>query len=159
MAHRFASFLWLFIAVNALLLVSCSKMDPNPELKDPIYRDIETELKNSAKLLTDTEKKLEGLKLEEAKLAPRTKERMVNGRAIQNQKNIIEKLTQRIAYLEIRLERRKIQTKNEYSAAYSAKKPWPDPAEYENYKMMQKLQSAPRNWDHRVPKFKTDKSE
>jgi hypothetical protein len=159
MVFRFASFLWLVLLINAMLLLGCSKPDPNPELKDPIYKDIEANLKASSKLLVDTEKKLEVLLQESSGYGPRTKEKMVNLRDINKQKKIIENLKQSVAYLQIRLDRRKIQTHIDYSAAYSKKQAWPDPKEFENYKAVKKLKEAPRSWDARVPKLKSEKSE
>ena len=159
MVFRFASFLWLALLFNALLLLGCSKPDPNPELRDPIYKDIEENLKGATKLLSDTEKSLDVLVLESTKLGPRTKEKMVNGRDIQRQKALIDKLRQEIAYFQIRLERRKIQSRTDYSVAYSKKAVWPDPKEFEKYKTIKKLREAPKNWDVRVPKLKSEKSE
>lgn len=159
MKHRFASFLWITIGYLSISTLGCSKPDPNPELKDPIFRDLLAEYTETTKKIVDEDKKIEQLTYEGRNLEPRTKERMVNLRDINKSKQLIEKLRQDEAYLKIRVDRRRIQARIDYSAAYSAKKEWPDPHEYELFLAVRKLNKAPRNWDVRVPRLKTEQSE
>ena len=47
----------------------------------------------------------------------------------------------------MRAESRKKWDREKYLKAYKEKKPWPDPQEFEDYKIQRKLEVAPRNWD------------
>ncbi|MGE5086962.1 MAG: hypothetical protein ACM3MG_11720, partial [Bacillota bacterium] len=42
------------------LITACNKPDPNPELKDPIYADLQTQLGAATQALEAEKKKLEG---------------------------------------------------------------------------------------------------
>lgn len=139
--------------VALLLLVSCKSEDPNPELIDPIYNDLNAELKSATAALAENKKSLED---NQTKMAL-TKYPDLNYISLQKDRagylRVQAKLEQQAKYLEIRVEQRKEFARADYRRAFRADKPWPNPEEFEEYKARKRLRSAPRSWDKRVPKL------
>ncbi|MCB9027177.1 MAG: hypothetical protein H6625_12715 [Bdellovibrionaceae bacterium] len=141
--------LCIFIILN----LGCKSEHPNPEQLDPIYIDLISEKKETEKLIKDTNSTLENLKAERIKIKPRSVEKKVNERETKKATLELAKLKQNLAYLEIRSERRRVESRRDYKINFKNNKTWPNPEEYKNYLVAKRLRSAPRNWNYRVPKL------
>ena len=142
------------LSLLMFLMVACSKEDPNPELKDPIYQDLLSEYKKHKKMLEDAEKALVKTEEELAKVDIRSIDRKIQSREYKKAVKGIVKLREQTEFYRIKSELRKVYGRKAYRIAYREKKEWPDPKEFEDYNINKKLRAAPRNWSHRVPKSK-----
>jgi hypothetical protein len=140
--RRFITFLFLIS-----VLVACDKPNPTPEANDPIYSDILKEAAETNSAISAAEKELEGFQKDAEAVVPQTGQIKYAQKRVSETTAKIEKLKQMKQYWEIRAESRKDWARQSYLKAYNAKKPWPEPEEYEQYKLQRKLEQAPRNWN------------
>lgn len=131
--------LLIFIA-----LLGCTKLDPNPELKDPIFKDIENELAGARKEKEELEKLVLEANEEYKKVLPQSGQYKIKLNAVFDLEKKIQIADQKIHYLLVRLDSRKYQANVDYRKAYASSKEWPDPAEYKKY-VMEKNLSLPSN--------------
>jgi len=144
----------MVISLFFLLGVSgCKSNDPNPELKDPIYIDIKSELEEMNKQLGIAEKFLVNAYKEEKNAELGSSELATIRRDIRAEKIKIESIRQSIRYTEIRLERRKLEARLAYAKAFKSDKEWPDKKEYKAYLAHKELVEAPESWNERVPRL------
>ena len=136
----------IFFALFFLLL-ACEKPNPTPELLDPIYQDLENELKKAEAEIKSTEKELEGFRLEEKKVQPQTGQIKFAQKRVFETEAKLEKLKQMRTYWLLRKETRQKIARKSYLKAYKEKAPWPDPKEYQDYSLQRKLEQAPLNWN------------
>lgn len=128
-------------------LAACSKPDPNPELKDPIYADIQTKLGAANAALEAEKKKLEGFEKDMEAVVPQTGQiKYAQKRLYESQANIT-RLEQEVEYLKLKVEQRLKTAQASYKKAYAKKEEWPDPKEYSSYQAEEKLRNAKRSWD------------
>lgn len=137
----------IIIFLLFFVVVACDKPNPEPEKADPIYNDIVAEIGAANSAVTAAEKELEGFEKEAAAVVPQTGQHKYAGKRVSETAAKLEKLRQMKKYWEIRAETRKEWARKSYMTAYKAKKPWPDPKEYEQYKVLRKLEQAPRHWN------------
>jgi len=135
----------LFFLIS--VLVACDKPNPTPEVGDPIYNDLLKEAADVNNQLKSAEKELEGFQKDAAAVLPQTGQIKYAEKRVYETSARIEKLKQMKQYWELRAETRKEWSRRNYLAAFKAKKPWPDPAEYEQYQLQRKLELAPRQWN------------
>ena len=57
-------FILALIIIAAWVTLGCSKKDPNPELRDPIYKDLKSQTELHQKEVDDQKKMLSEFKLE-----------------------------------------------------------------------------------------------
>ncbi len=136
----------LSLVITLFLLTSCDKPDPNPELKDPIYSDLQSQFDSTKKALEGEIKLLEGHQHDIEMVTPQSGEIKTVQKKITDSRNQINKLEQEKAYLLLKVESRKNSDIIAYSKAYKKKEPWPNPNELKSYKIEQKLRSAKRTW-------------
>ena len=108
------------------------------------------------KLLKDERVTLDNLKLGRKEVAVRSLQKKINYRETKKSTVKVLEYSQRLKYLEIRTNRRKVEARRSYRLAFKADKPWPDSNEYKKYVTHKRLRSAPRNWNYRVPKLFKD---
>lgn len=135
------------LIIVALLLSSCSKPDPNPELKDPIFADLQATLDTTAKSLETERKNLEGHEKELREAVPQTGQIKFAQKRVNETKERITRLGQEMQYLEMKIEARKRLAKKSYAESFKNGQPWPDPKEWESYSAEKRLRNAKRNWD------------
>lgn len=158
MEHRLTQIFWKLLINGSfvglfLVLAGCKEPVPNPELRDPIYADLKAQL---AATLSDVEaekKSIEELETTMPKMDVRTAEIKQARRQLSSHTKKLSQLTQMKEYYEIRLEQRKSFVEKDYLRAFEADQPWPNPDEFDRYKVVKKLRTADRNWDSRVPKL------
>ncbi len=136
-----------------LSLLGCRKEDPNPELKDPIYKDLEARAKSYAAEYDAGKIQVKTLREDLAKVEARSIER----------KNVLKELSQAEAklvgaeqlarYYKIRAERRRLMGRQAYREAFARGEDWPNPREYSDYLVNRRLHEINMNWNARVPKL------
>ncbi|WP_291516591.1 hypothetical protein [Bdellovibrio sp. ArHS] len=139
---RFFCLIILSFAVSA-----CNKPDPNPELKDPIYSDLNTTLAAANAALEAEKKALEGFQKELVDVVPQTGQIKYAQKRVFESQQKISRLEQEKQYLELKLEARKKSSKKAYLAAFKKGDIWPNPKEFEDYQAEKKLREAKRTWD------------
>jgi hypothetical protein len=136
-----------------LILTGCKEPVPNPELRDPIYGDLKAQLATTLTELEAEKKEIAELEKTMPKMDVRTAEIRQARRLLVSHTHKFSQLKQMKEYYEVRLEQRKAFVEKDYLRAFEADLPWPNPDEYERYKVVKKLRTADRNWDSRVPKL------
>lgn len=142
-----------FALIAALTLGACSKEDPNPELRDPIYADLGKRQADAQKAYEEASAKIKELveKLEKAEANSLEKRDME--RDLRKYRKVALDSEQMARYYKIRVERRRIVDKAAYREALEAKKEWPYPDEYSDYLTNRRLHEISLNWNARVPKL------
>ena len=146
---------WLItttLAVVILVISGCSRPNPNPELVDPIYADL---LQRSAVAKAGAETKkaeIKKLKEEIAELPARDPTKRKLQEDLSKNEMLLVVADQEGLYYEIRANQRKAYARDEYTKAFDAGKPWPDPKDFETYKIQRKLRDSPREWTGKVAK-------
>lgn len=136
-----------------LPILGCKSEEPNPELRDPIYKFLLEKQSQLKSALEGEIKKVEEAEIALEKTDPLTPERKAAIRDLQLAKKRRDRMVQEKLYLDIRAERRRVEGRRDYKIAFHADKPWPDPAEFEHFQTNMRLRTAPRQWDARVPKL------
>lgn len=131
----------------------CESEDPNPELKDPIYKDLKSKADGHTKVIEENKKKLEELQATLDKAEANSIELKDVRRDIAKAQRTIAQADQLARYYKIRAGRRAAVDKVSARKAKAEDKPWPDPAEYSDYQLNTRLREAPLNWNNRVPKL------
>ena len=144
--------IFLFI-ITVLFSVGCSKREPNPELRDPIYLDLKAsvgELKGDvASGEATVEEEFEKLKNSE----PRSKDVALAKKRHREAVKRLRKAKQMLKYYEIKMERRLLESRLAYEKAFQKDQVWPNPEEYSAYKANKSLRASNLNWNSKVPKL------
>ncbi len=135
------------------LVLGCKQPEPNPELKDPIFNDLKAQLAATSGEVDKAVEDIKAAKESLEKLEVRTTERKQTIRQISTLEKKLSELQQMKIYYEVRIEQRKAFVQKDYLRAFHAEKPWPNPEEFERYKTVKNLRTAPKSWDTRVPKL------
>lgn len=143
----------MIVFLFSLSLVACKKEDPNPELMDPIYKDLEARYSAYSKNIEESKARIVGLNDSLEKVEARSLDRKNLMRDLEKEKLKLMNSEQLARYYKIRAERRKLTGRIAYKKAFAEGKAWPDPAEYSQYEVNTRLQEANRNWATRVPKL------
>lgn len=128
------------------LLVSCNKPIPNPELKDPIYNDINVRFAEASQLLAAEKKTLSGHEKDLAEAIPQTGQTILAQKKVFESKNKITKLEQEVQFLKLKVAARKKHAVEAYGQAFSKNEPWPDPKEWEQYQQEKNVRNKPKEW-------------
>ena len=143
------------IIFSTMALFGCRKEEPNPEILDPVYQDLAKELAGLKSAKDEAEKAVEAAQKAVNKAPTRTMERRESEDDLHKAEGNLARLTQVVAFYELRVERRRVEARRDYKIAFAAEKPWPDPKEFEAYVINKRLSRASKNWADRVPKFST----
>jgi hypothetical protein len=140
---------WFITTTVGLVMIGnfgCSRPNPTPELIDPIYADL---LQRSAVAKAGAETKkaeIKKLKEELAELPARDPTKRKLQENLSKNEMLLVVADQEGLYYEIRAEQRKAYARDEYLKAFEAGKPWPEPKDFEIYKIQRKLRDSPREW-------------
>lgn len=137
------------LIILLLALVGCEKMDPAPELKDPIYKDLQDQLSSAQKQLSDEIKVLSDHNKALTAVVPQTGQIKYAKKRVFDSQNRISRFEQQVMYWKIRIVERQKHTRREYAQAFHSKKEWPRPEEYQQYLSEKRLRAAKNNWDSR----------
>lgn len=132
--------IYLILLLQCLLFIlGCEKPDPNPHLKDPIYSDILSEITAHQSSIEAEKKQLEEHQKAAKEAKPQTGQIKFAEKRVWDSKERLAKLNQMLRYWQSRQISREIEAKESYQKAWDAKKPWPEPEEFERYKAQKKL--------------------
>ncbi|MCB0361458.1 MAG: hypothetical protein KDD35_01970 [Bdellovibrionales bacterium] len=137
------------------ILFGCKKMDPNPELKDPIYKDLSSIHKELEKTVIELEKNLEENFKELDQAGADGMDLKVARKKITETRQKLRKSIQLRDYTKIRMERRRVEGRRSYRIAFEKGEEWPDPKEFQQYLTHKRLRDAPRVWPTRVTRQNT----
>lgn len=135
-------------------LAACEKPLAEPEKVDPIYSDLEAQLKAAQTIHATELKALEDARKHLESLGPRDMGRKRTQFEVFEREKKVRRLAERELYHQLLIDKRLEYVRKVYPKKYEAKEPWPDPAEVDQYKTNKRLKSASRNWADRVPKLK-----
>lgn len=141
------------IVATTVALGACKKEDPNPELSDPIFKDLEARAAAYTRNVDESKAKIPPLEEQISKAEPRSIDLKNLQKELSKEKIKLLNSEQLARYYKIRAERRRLTGRLAYKKAFAADKPWPDPREYSDYLVNIRLQEANRNWAARVPKL------
>lgn len=145
--------LQLLFFTSLVLLAGCHNEEPNPENLDPIYSYLLKEQKDLENKIASDTKKLEEAQSDYEFSDPLTIERRNASSDMAHYQRSIYMLKQQLQYIDIRVERRKVEDHVAYKAAFSSGKQWPPKDEYEQFMTSERLRTAPRSWDAHLPKL------
>lgn len=137
----------LFFTFILLALSGCKKPDPNPELHDPIYSDLQSRLGSVSSSLNAEKKTLAEHQKTLSEVKPQTGQNKYAMKRVYESQEKITRFQQEEQYLTLKIAARKKQAKRSYMAAFNKGESWPDPAEYQAYQSEQRLRNAKRSWD------------
>lgn len=137
----------LILLILALFLGACEKMDPNPELRDPIFRDLKDQLAMTEKMKQDEEKQLLEHQKNLKAVVPQTGQIKFAQKRIFDSQNKLTRYEQQIKYWKIRIIERKNHTRERYAQAFHKKEEWPVPTEFIQYQSEKRLREAKLSWD------------
>ncbi len=138
----------LFLGSILMFLFACTPGDPQPELADPIYKDLAVELDIARKNLDLEDKNLKTLLKEKAAAIPQTGQVKFATKKVYDSQEKIIVLAQRVQYFEISLSQRASLAKLKYNESLApGGKPWPDPQELAMYASVTKFQRDKLLWD------------
>lgn len=144
---------WVSLVLLTLCLFGCKSEEPNPELLDPIYKDLVSRTEEYSKSLLEHQARRKELEEFIEKSEPNTldlKKARLELVKVLRWERMAE---QKTAYFRIRTERRKVEDRKNYKLAFYKNEQWPDPAEYSGYLVNKRLQEVNLNWNARVPKL------
>lgn len=146
---------WLIsatLALVTLLIQGCSRPNPNPELLDPIYADLNSR-SNVAKAAAESAKAdIKRLNEEIKALPARDPTRKKTQEDLSKKEVQMMVAEQESLYYEIRAKQRLEYARTEYLKAFEKGEAWPDPNDFVTYKLQRKLRDAPREWSSKIPK-------
>lgn len=128
-------------------IVGCAKPDPNPELRDPIFTDITSQIASLNQQIESEKNQLKKHEQELAEAPPQTGKVKFALKRVSESKSLIASLDQERKYLEIKIESRKKAARSSYLQAFKEKRPWPEPREWDLYISEKRLRQAKKNWD------------
>ncbi len=132
-----------------LASLGCNRPDPDPELKDPIYLDISSELKALEGAIKTAEKEVDKKKKDLKKLPPGDPNIRQQAALLFGDEKKLLILRQQASFLKIQQEKRRDHVRAVYPEYFEQKKPWPDEKEFERYKKIKELRVGPKSWEER----------
>ena len=140
---------FLLFSILAMVFMGCRKPDPTPEIRDPIYLDIQSQLKAAQGEVKSamTEFKENEANLE--KIEPYTRQSKTFWQKYWASQKKLRKAEQKLHFLNLHLINRKYEARNSYIRAYNikAEADWPSSSQFRRYKLNKRLKNAPRTWD------------
>ncbi len=121
------------VPLGLVLFSSCEKHAPNPEAKDPVYRETSAQLAFAKVDLGMNSREIEEINKSWALSKPQTGESKVYEKRLNEAKNIDTYLKQRVRFYEISLVERKIFVQRKYlESLLPDGRPWPDQKEIDD---------------------------
>ncbi len=137
----------------SIFVIGCEKPMPDPERIDPIYDDLEKDLKKVNGAVDELEAAVVTAKKDMDEAGPRNIMRKRLTREFYEKRKLLEKVRQKAEYQQLLLVKRLHFVRTQYLKAYNAKEKWPNPLEFEEYMANKRLRLASRSWAGRVPRL------
>ncbi len=148
----------LLILLLPFLLFSCNKPDPQPELLDPIYMEFKTQHDMAKRAIIDIQAVIDEKKVDLDRVKPQTGQIKYAQKRYWEAQKTLDLLVQQEKYWGVRIQERLSFAQVEYLKAFKARKPWPDPKEFQEYESEKRLREARHQWDAkaRIDKFRRE---
>ncbi len=144
---------FILALIVASAVCGCTKEDPHPEFRDPIYKDLKGQADAHIKEVEETKKMLGEFKLELEKTEANSMDQKDARLKIAKAESKIKNHEQWAHFYKIRSDRRAVVDKVSAKEALLAGKPWPTPGEYSDYLVNKRLREVSLNWNTRVPRL------
>ena len=118
---RFVLRLLLFMT-PVLIFSGCKKEDPNPELKDPIFKDLDRRATEHQKTYEEVKEKIAELRSSIAKTEPRTIDLKNLKRELEKEQKLLRVSEEQARYYRIRAQRRKLTGRIAYQKTFAERK-------------------------------------
>lgn len=141
---RLTLFMVLFFSV--VFHLGCNRKDPNPELIDPLYQELEKQKKSAEAELKAAQDALIEAEANLKKVTPQTGQIKYAQKRFNDAKNKVIKGQQIVTYYAVKIEARKWSARSEYTSAFYDKTPYPSTAPLESFKLNQQLSQNERDW-------------
>lgn len=126
---KFAPKLALF-AIFIVILSACTKRDPNPESKDPVFAELNKDFGAANADLASINTRVDELQVNLKEAKPQSGERVVYEKRLNEALTAKTYATQKVRMYEVRAEERKIYVQRRYMESLTPHgKKWPDEAE------------------------------
>ena len=136
------------VILFSVFLSGCDKPNPNPELLDPIYADLSKTAEEFKKQAETDKQGVEAARKEVEAAVPQSHQNEYAAKRLHEAQAKALRSEQIAKYYEVRAENRISSDRSEYSKAWAGKKPWPDPAEYQQFLISEKqAASKSAQWD------------
>jgi hypothetical protein len=129
-------------------MVGCSNPDSDPQLRDPIYQDLQSESSKTQKDIDTKKKDLENHQKSFTELHDNDFQKIQERSDIFKTQNEITKLEQKLRFYKASAESREIYARKEYLEAYKngKDKDWPSPETKILYHEQKRAEAAPTRW-------------
>lgn len=131
----------------SIALVGCKKPDPHPELKDPIYSDLQAQLGAVTAALNAERKTLADHQKTLSEVKPQTGQIKYATKRVNESQQKINRLEQEEKYLSLKVVARQKSARKSYFAAFKKEEAWPNPDEFRAYQSEMRLRNAKKTWD------------
>lgn len=146
MLKKLISPLYYLVLLALLGLAACNSKDPNPELVDPLYLELEKELKSVEADLKTAEEAVSAAEDTMKKVVPQTGQIKYATKRLNEARARLTQVKQIRQYFAVKIESRKWAAREAYLKAYYEKKPWPEMEPLETYRLNKALGATSREW-------------
>lgn len=137
----------LLIFSISFLLFGCDRPDPQPQLKDPIYLDIQSEITSLQQSLDSETKTLQEHLKTLAEVVPQTGQNKYAQKRVDESKALLNKISQELEYQKLKLQAQEKKARFDYKKAFESKEVWPNPSEWSEYQTEKRFRNAKKTWD------------
>lgn len=134
------------ILILMTFLVACTKRDPTPELRDPLFLALENAKKEAEQSLVVAHEHLAEAEALMVKVVPQTGQIKYATKRLQGAKLQVTRASQQVRYFEIKIEAQRFRSREEYTVAHFAKQPWPRENDREDFLTMKREYEKERAW-------------
>lgn len=142
----FRLFLILVSTAGLLTLAGCNSKDPSPELKDPLYLELEKQKKAAEADIKAAEEAVAVAEDNMKKVVPQTGQIKYASKRLNEARGRLIQAKQVELYFKVKIESRKWAAREEYLKAYYDKTPWPSTEALEAFQLNQKLSATSKEW-------------
>lgn len=143
-SRAFCRILLLGLTLGPLL--GCKKADPNPELKDPLYQALQTEIAAAGAAVVAAQTAVTEAEGEIKKVVPQTGQIKYAEKRYWDARNKLTQAEQKKRALEVKAEMRLWKARVANIEAFHQDKEWSDPDALANHHSDKELEAKPRNW-------------
>lgn len=130
------------------MLSSCQKPDPRPELRDPIYQDIQEKIKEVSAVVETEKKNLEEAEAKMKASVPQTGQIKYSSKKYYETEKRLRKAQQLLKFYELKLKSREDFAQDQYLLYYDDKKAdqWPPKEDFIEYQSQERARFKTRVW-------------
>lgn len=138
--------IYLILCIS-ILLFGCDRPDPQPQLRDPIYLDIQSEITSLQQAFDSESKTLQEHQKTLSEVIPQTGQIKYAQKRVDESKAVLNKMAQELEYQRLKLQAQEKKARVSYKKAHNLKEAWPNPTEWSEYQAEKRFRSAKKTWD------------